>query len=121
MTDTISGFSRRSSLKARESIQVSALPPVSSSSTRRPRSQALRGSERPADLGTLALLTGWAKTQTRSEEHTSELQSLMRISYAIFCLKKKKNKSSKKTNVITRRTSKRLHKQRHYNSRHRIS
>src|SRR3546814_3610123 len=29
----------------------------------------------------------------RSEEHTSELQSLMRISYAVFCLKKKKKKS----------------------------
>src|SRR3546814_2434048 len=29
----------------------------------------------------------------KSEEHTSELQSLMRISYAVFCLKKKKNKS----------------------------
>src|SRR3546814_8662973 len=29
-------------------------------------------------------------SQTRSEEHTSELQSLMRISYAVFCLKKKK-------------------------------
>ncbi len=28
----------------------------------------------------------------RSEEHTSELQSLARISYAVFCLKKKKNK-----------------------------
>src|SRR3546814_5322665 len=31
----------------------------------------------------------------RSEEHTSELQSLMRISYAVFCLKKKKNKKVK--------------------------
>src|SRR3546814_6549202 len=30
----------------------------------------------------------------RSEEHTSELQSLMRISYAVFCLKKKNNKRS---------------------------
>src|SRR3546814_7354639 len=30
----------------------------------------------------------------RSEEHTSELQSLMRISYAVFCLKKKKTKSN---------------------------
>src|SRR3546814_6849787 len=29
--------------------------------------------------------------QARSEEHTSELQSLMRLSYAVFCLKKKKN------------------------------
>src|SRR3546814_9947912 len=33
--------------------------------------------------------------QTRSEEHTSELQSLMRISYAVFCLKKK-NKQTRK-------------------------
>src|SRR3546814_7939439 len=32
----------------------------------------------------------------RSEEHTSELQSLMRISYAVFCLKKKKTKQKKK-------------------------
>src|SRR3546814_15916716 len=32
-----------------------------------------------------------AKLADRSEEHTSELQSLMRISYAVFCLKKKKN------------------------------
>src|SRR3546814_9600303 len=35
---------------------------------------------------------------TRSEEHTSELQSLMRISYAVFCLKKKKNKQKEKRN-----------------------
>src|SRR3546814_10508559 len=33
----------------------------------------------------------------RSEEHTSELQSLMRISYAVFCLKKKKNNKKNKT------------------------
>src|SRR3546814_10551673 len=33
-------------------------------------------------------------THIRSEEHTSELQSLMRISYAVFCLKKKKNKKN---------------------------
>src|SRR3546814_3754324 len=32
-----------------------------------------------------------AASAARSEEHTSELQSLMRISYAVFCLKKKKN------------------------------
>src|SRR3546814_3963911 len=34
----------------------------------------------------------------RSEEHTSELQSLMRISYAVFCLQKKKKKEKSKTN-----------------------
>src|SRR3546814_7586489 len=34
---------------------------------------------------------GASTSSARSEEHTSELQSLMRISYAVFCLKKKKN------------------------------
>src|SRR3546814_7426032 len=34
----------------------------------------------------------------RSEEHTSELQSLMRISYAVFCLKKKKTEKNSKLN-----------------------
>src|SRR3546814_7612665 len=36
-------------------------------------------------------------TQVRSEEHTSELQSLMRISYAVFCLKKKTTRQPKRT------------------------
>src|SRR3546814_2775396 len=36
----------------------------------------------------------------RSEEHTSELQSLMRISYAVFCLKKKKKYTRKQTYLI---------------------
>src|SRR3546814_4527853 len=35
----------------------------------------------------------------RSEEHTSELQSLLRISYAVFCLKKKKTTITKRTNT----------------------
>src|SRR3546814_8750596 len=42
-------------------------------------------------------LDGRAEIAVRSEEHTSELQSLMRISYAVFCLKKKKQHS----NIIT--------------------
>src|SRR3546814_7513395 len=36
------------------------------------------------------------RRSTRSEEHTSELQSLMRISYAVFCLKKKKKTMERK-------------------------
>src|SRR3546814_2206039 len=36
----------------------------------------------------------------RSEEHTSELQSLMRISYAVFCLKKKKTEKNRRTTSI---------------------
>src|SRR3546814_5671911 len=43
---------------------------------------------------------------TRSEEHTSELQSLMRISYAVFCLKKQKNNTP---HVITPMTHRKYH------------
>src|SRR3546814_7820125 len=47
-----------------------------------------------------------ASSSARSEEHTSELQSLMRISYAVFCLKKKKstnnNKIHRQHNTIPR-------------------
>src|SRR3546814_9324631 len=39
----------------------------------------------------------------RSEEHTSELQSLMRISYAVFCLKKKKTDTTQYHNTATDR------------------
>src|SRR3546814_3007747 len=42
----------------------------------------------PVDAGGLVAAGGDAVTRLRSEEHTSELQSLMRISYAAFCLKK---------------------------------
>src|SRR3546814_7002342 len=41
----------------------------------------------------------WGKDDRRSEEHTSELQSLMRISYAFFCLKKK-NTNYNNTNTL---------------------
>src|SRR3546814_1784780 len=43
----------------------------------------------PAAVWIAASVPSWVR---RSEEHTSELQSLMRISYAVFCLKKKKKK-----------------------------
>src|SRR3546814_3782994 len=51
-------------------------------------------------------LSGATVVQERSEEHTSELQSLMRISYAVFCLKKKNSTAQqiKKTNVRCRST-----------------
>src|SRR3546814_4251775 len=47
-------------------------------------------------------IVGCVFRKTRSEEHTSELQSLMRISYAVFCLKKKKQ--NKHTTVQDRHT-----------------
>src|SRR3546814_4401633 len=42
-----------------------------------------------------------AATALRSEEHTSELQSLMRISYAVFCLKKKTTKQASNTTILS--------------------
>src|SRR3546814_4791633 len=48
------------------------------------------GSRGPAFVAALGGAANLASIDARSEEHTSELQSLMRISYAVFCLKKKK-------------------------------
>src|SRR3546814_9052085 len=47
------------------------------------------------------LREGFALADSRSEEHTSELQSLMRISYAVFCLNKKTSTCYKTTTAIT--------------------
>src|SRR3546814_2443912 len=46
-----------------------------------------------ADIAAAAIRSALVNFASRSEEHTSELQSLMRISYAVFCLKKKTNKN----------------------------
>src|SRR3546814_1176281 len=58
---------------------------------RMPAQRDLRG-EVVAVVGVLLVAAGDVGFQ-RSEEHTSELQSLMRISYAVFCLKQKKQKN----------------------------
>src|SRR3546814_2319746 len=47
-------------------------------------------------------------TRERSEEHTSELQSLMRISYAVFCLKKKNKKKRHHKQKERKRTTKKI-------------
>src|SRR3546814_6549949 len=57
------------------------------------RSRRRRSRWRPA--------THSARRKERSEEHTSELQSLMRISYAVFCLKKKNTNRQPNTTQIT--------------------
>src|SRR3546814_10329077 len=60
--------------------------------------QCQRRSRTGARRASARLHEGFIKA--RSEEHTSELQSLMRISYAVFCLKKKKKRqNAKKTNT----------------------
>src|SRR3546814_2221997 len=56
---------------------------------------------RPARLELIQSLTSRsAEPHCGSEEHTSELQSLMRISYAVFCLKKKKKTNNNKTQSV---------------------
>src|SRR3546814_4648942 len=65
--------------------------------------------------------TGLAVEHARSEEHTSELQSLMRISYAVFCLKKKKKTHNTTRLVYENNTilpNKRQTQIEHYTSRH---
>src|SRR3546814_8395837 len=54
----------------------------------------------PDDSGEIT----WPPSQIRSEEHTSELQSLMRISYAVFCLKKKKRNKTHNYNTAKHNT-----------------
>src|SRR3546814_9130019 len=55
--------------------------------------------------GQIATFRGWEADKPcyrRSEEHTSELQSLMRISYAVFCLKKKKDQKKDNYQTLSR-------------------
>src|SRR3546814_1162509 len=54
----------------------------------------IAGADELLDLG-----IRWRRGAVRSEEHTSELQSLMRISYAVFCLKKKKSQHKDSTST----------------------
>src|SRR3546814_10493472 len=70
------------------SPRLGVLPPQPPG-RRRAGPRPVRGGARPA-RGRAALPGPRPALRGRSEEHTSELQSLMRISYAVFCLKKKK-------------------------------
>src|SRR3546814_9539069 len=69
----------------------------------RPRARDREGFEGTAQ-GEAAFGLRRQATRQRSEEHTSELQSLMRISYAVFCLKKKKkdHRQQKRVNYTTK-------------------
>src|SRR3546814_3474623 len=68
--------------------------PAAASNRQRPSTsiRPSRGATRPAMACNTEVLPApeWPASAIRSEEHTPELQSLMRISYAVFCLKKKK-------------------------------
>src|SRR3546814_1773830 len=74
------------------------VPPASERSTRPSAASAIASSA--ARSSPMRWAMAGVATPNRSEEHTSELQSLMRISYAVFCLKKKKqNQKHNETNT----------------------
>src|SRR3546814_7464000 len=110
-------LSRRRPLRAESALQRAARAADGRAALRQRRRDrrarvAARAGAHAADpgAGQLRALTRWpsprpqlrpASRSRRSEEHTSELQSLMRISYADFCLKKKKKEKRDKAIIIT--------------------
>src|SRR3546814_6272391 len=74
-------------------IAVSSVPP--STATSHWDSASINISSLSEDSGAPDATAWQSSPMRRSEEHTSELQSLMRISYAVFCLKKKNKKIQK--------------------------
>src|SRR3546814_4289436 len=72
-----------------------ALPPHEIPGIRHPRTAPTTGTPPPHASGSAKQRQ---RPPMRSEEHTSELQSLMRISYAVFCLKKKNTINTTHTN-----------------------
>src|SRR3546814_5583671 len=70
--------------------------------THAPRPHVLRRQDRSAARRATGAAMAWLRANgrnPRSEEHTSELQSLMRISYAVFCLKKKNTNRTKQVSL----------------------
>src|SRR3546814_3857577 len=77
------------------STRTDTLFPYTTLFRSRPPAKQFAAHPAPAAAATQVdrLPAGFRSSGSRSEEHTSELQSLMRISYAVFCLKKKKYKT----------------------------
>src|SRR3546814_4255821 len=63
---------------------------------------AVCSSSLPVDFAALGFDVAWLRPGERSEEHTSELQSLMRISYAVFCLKKKNHQKNNTIYLVSK-------------------
>src|SRR3546814_8043198 len=105
-TDTLFPYTTlfRSSRRRRGVVEPARLPaPARSGLSRLPDARRRRGQRGAPQRSTRRLGRRRAQpvrrlplhaARPRSEEHTSELQSLMRISYAVFCLKKKKQKKA---------------------------
>src|SRR3546814_4601390 len=97
MTSFLTGYQRYQSLHSiQEASQARDNELWLSQDKKNPHTAAHFGNYAYKPQGTLAFfdngIGNYAGSVVRSEEHTSELQSLMRISYAVFCLKKKKER-----------------------------
>src|SRR3546814_6582730 len=88
---------RSSAVKESPSSSDEGLPALKAWAASRPSAPYIcpRGRRSSSRTAHCPAGTGTGTHPHRSEEHTSELQSLMRISYAVFCLKKKKNPTLK--------------------------
>src|SRR3546814_5515462 len=95
-TDTL--FPYTTLFRSLRSSIWSVSTPLTEHSARRPRHSKLHKMKRTRAADPYRNLDVIdSRAPRRSEEHTSELQSLMRISYAVFCLKKKNNNTTYKT------------------------
>src|SRR3546814_10077407 len=91
---------KRSRMPSRRSLTVLSVVSMTCAAASRSGLSNSRSLAMPSAAGRSSA-SGWRRRvsekrrSSRSEEHTSELQSLMRISYAVFCLKKKTKKNRK--------------------------
>src|SRR3546814_2233480 len=86
-------------------LQQMALPPLARLETRKTHDHAETSRNNPVPhLRRGPGRAGAARPGRRSEEHTSELQSLMRISYAVFCLKKKTHHTNQNNHILNLHT-----------------
>src|SRR3546814_3551891 len=83
--------------RAPRALPVPLLPVADEEALVRAQPQALHDPQQPFRVGLQPVDVG-IDGRYRSEEHTSELQSLMRISYAVFCLQKKTHHTCEKEN-----------------------
>src|SRR3546814_9774863 len=100
LTQRLCGLRPRDTMSCEKDVSLEKLFSTRGRVTKVPAPRRRATSPSPTSPS-IALRTVIRDTSNRSEEHTSELQSLMRISYAVFCLKTKK----KQTDVAYQQTN----------------
>src|SRR3546814_6912152 len=98
----------KSSIASPSELKMAASTPSSDVQLMKPRMRISRSPNRSRCCAPATTMIPHHQAAIRSEEHTSELQSLMRISYAVFCLKKKKKKQTTKPSHKTQTQTKNI-------------